>query len=71
MDIRFNVVGRIISGDNLGDYIKVIDDVEKSGGFFILTSAEPSMLHGFDDWVRDNAALQQYFNESKWIIEWI
>jgi hypothetical protein len=70
MNIRIGLVGRILRGDGLGGYIKIVDDTSNTGGFLILTSAELSMTKGFDNWVENREALEHYFIESDWIVDW-
>ncbi len=70
MNIRTGMVGRISRGDRLGEYIKIIDDAPHTGGFLILTSAHSSMIKGVDNWVESWQALERYFVESDWIVDW-
>lgn len=70
MEIRLGVVGKIVAGDEFGSYIKIIDDAESTGGILILTSIFPEMNDGYDNWVKDNDALQRYFEESGWKVDW-
>jgi hypothetical protein len=63
-------VGKIIAGDEVGRYVKIIDDSENTGGFLILTSDDPEFRAGYDNWVENEAALQSYFREARWLIEW-
>lgn len=70
MDIRLEIVGRIIAGDDAGHYVKIVDDRASSGGFLILTAKAPDMREGYDSWVEDELALQGFFEEARWIIEW-
>ncbi len=71
MEIRIGQVGRIIAGDEIGTYVKVIDDAESTGGYLILTAAEPDMRGSFDNWVENKDSLSQYFAESGWSIDWL
>ncbi|MCC7038389.1 MAG: hypothetical protein IT560_13955 [Alphaproteobacteria bacterium] len=70
MEIKIGNVGKIVAHDDVGSYIKVVDDRENTGGFLILTAAAPDMLNGFDSWVEDMEALQRFFAEAGWIVEW-
>jgi hypothetical protein len=63
--------GRIIEGEEAGSYIKVIDDVDATGGFLILISKSADMSSVHDSWVINKSALSEYFNESDWISEWL
>lgn len=71
MEIKIGTVGRIVSGDTDGEYVKVIDDADNTGGLLILTADAPDMRNAFDNWVEDMAALVQFFEESKWSVEWL
>ena len=70
MDIRLGEVGKIVSGQELGRYVKVIDDEVATGGFLILTAAAPDMQDGFDSWVESKEMLQHFFEEAGWIVDW-
>lgn len=74
MEIPINVIGTIINSEHPGHHLRVVDDSEESGGFFILNwwpgPDEKKAEHGFDDWVQDRAELEQYFLESEWAILW-
>jgi hypothetical protein len=71
MRIPIGQKGRIVEGEEAGSYIKVIDDSEATGGLLILTSTSSDMNSVHDNWVVDEAALVEYFNESGWVIEWL
>ncbi|WP_092956797.1 hypothetical protein [Paracidovorax konjaci] len=72
MKIEIGVSGRIISGIELGRYVKVIDDAESSGGYLIITSADADFKEdGFDAWVEDEGQLIRYFEEAGWKVNWI
>lgn len=71
VDIKINKVGKIIQGDDQGNYIKIFEDPDTIGAFFILISRDQNMTNCFDDWVKDMDALQSYYVESNWIIEWV
>jgi hypothetical protein len=70
MEIKIGIVGEIVAGDETGSFIKVVDDIENTGGFLILTSSAPEMIDGFDNWVENEKSLSQYFIESGWVIRW-
>lgn len=71
VDILIGVVGKIISGEEHGRFIKVIDDSENTGGFLILTADDIEFRsRGYDDWVEDREHLKRYFLGSQWLIEW-
>ena len=63
-------VGKIVSGDEAGLFVKVISDSDATGGFLILTSRDVHFASGFDDWVADEDALERYLRDACWLIEW-
>ncbi len=70
MDIKIGEIGKILAGQELGRYVKVVDDATSTGGFLILTAEKPDMKNGFDSWVEDKKMLQHFFEEAGWIVEW-
>ncbi|WP_445366522.1 hypothetical protein ACH5Y9_14305 [Methylomonas sp. BW4-1] len=70
MNIKTGTLGKIESGDETGAFIKIIDDSQNTGGFIIVTSSSPELKNGFDNWVKDKNTLDQYFQESGWVITW-
>lgn len=71
MEIKIGTIGKIVAGNEVGSFVKVIHDAKSTGGFFILTSSTPEMKDGFDSWVENESALEQYFIESRWVIHWL
>lgn len=71
MNIQINRLGKILQGDEKGYYIKIIDDLDNTGSFLILTFPDIDMKKGFDNWVKDKRSLEGYFMESNWLIEWL
>lgn len=71
MKIKLGEVGKIVSGQELGRYVKVVDDAANTGGYFIITAASPSMRDAFDNWVESGAVLQRFFEEAEWVVEWL
>jgi hypothetical protein len=69
--IHINKKGRIIKGDLSGQYVLIQDDAENTGGYLILTATDIDFQHGHDDWVEDMEALERYFKEAQWQIEWL
>ena len=63
-------VGKILLGSGAVRFVKVVDDADSTGGFLILTSANPTFVPGYDDWVQDSAALAAYFQEAGWVVDW-
>jgi hypothetical protein len=63
-------VGRIVQGDDVGAYVKVVDDRANSGGFLILLGSDAGFEKGSDGWVENLETLAAYFKESSWQVEW-
>jgi hypothetical protein len=70
MRIPLETIGKILAGEDQGKFVKVMPDREQSGGFFILTSEHLSFKSAFDNWVKDEADLNGFFLESRWLVEW-
>lgn len=70
MDIKINVVGKVIKGDGVGSFIKILDDSESTGGVIILFSEDDTFSQVFDGWVEDYKSLVAFFAETDWVIEW-
>ena len=71
MEIKINTLGKIIEGDNLGWYVKVIDDTNDTGGYFIYEFEDLDESIGFDTWLENINKVNGYFYESEWKIEWL
>ena len=69
--IKLGTVGKIVFGDNTGDYIKIEEDSKNTGGFLIHRSASVDFKLAGDDWVENKDHLRRYFEESRWRIEWL
>ena len=70
MDIRLGEIGKIVAGQEIGHYVKVVDDIANTGGFLILIATASDMQDGFDSWVESREMLQRFFEEAGWVIEW-
>jgi len=73
MNIRLNLDGVIVSGDEMGRRVRIQDDRQNTGGFLILTwsqGAATDSIDGADAWVESRAQLESYIEEGGWIIEW-
>lgn len=71
--IKFNVIGKILQGDDVGCYIRVVHDEKDTGGFYIFQSdsIDFKSTRSFDAWVESIGQLQSFFEESSWEIEWL
>jgi hypothetical protein len=71
--VRVGVLGRIVSGDRQGSYVRVDDDQQNTGGYLVLVSADPTFKsgEGSDDWVESEQHLEAYFRASKWAVNWL
>jgi hypothetical protein len=71
LEIPIGKVGRIVEGDDVGSYVKILDDSANTGGFLILVASDRELVHGSDAWVENADQLAPYFVASKWEIAWI
>ena len=73
MKIPIGRVGPIVCGDRVGQFVRVLDDSQNTGGFLVAVSPDPSFgsREGGDDWVETKDALRRYFVECEWVIEWL
>ncbi|HBF81025.1 MAG TPA: hypothetical protein DD420_14170 [Streptomyces sp.] len=69
--IRIDSIGRIVSGEEVGRFVKIQELPDDPPSYLVLT-AEDRNFHkeGSDSWVEDETSLRQYFTESRWIIDW-
>jgi hypothetical protein len=70
--IEIGKIGKISAGDNKGWQLKVINDEKNTGGYLVVISRDFSnpQAEAYDDWVDSLESLKQYFEESKWVVEW-
>jgi hypothetical protein len=69
--IKIGTTGRIRKGDDVGSFVKILDDASNTGGYLIIISADKNFNEGYDDWVENKASLEKYFLESNWEIDWM
>ncbi|WP_327668653.1 MULTISPECIES: hypothetical protein [unclassified Streptomyces] len=51
-------------------YIQELADEPPS--YLVLTAADLALkVAGSDEWVEDFASLEQFFDEGRWVVEWI
>jgi hypothetical protein len=64
--------GKIVGGDQMGDYVLIQDDAVSTGGYLILTSPNKDFSgNGFDNWAENIDAVRQIIKGFKWEIEWL
>jgi len=70
--IHIDRVGKIIQGDDVGCEIQVTQATDGTGAYYILMSDDfsDSNTDKFDSWVETLNDVEEYFNESNWVIEW-
>ena len=71
MNFYYNKLGKILEGDNVGWYVRIINDFENTGGFIILEFKDLDEKEGFDTWLESEKDIEGYIYESEWKIEWI
>ncbi|MDD2801525.1 MAG: hypothetical protein PHE96_08715 [Methylococcales bacterium] len=63
-----------MNSKNFEHHVKVIDDVENSGGFLILEwwqgSNGPHSDSAFDSWVESHLAANEFIKEAGWHVKW-
>lgn len=69
--IKYDALGKILEGENKGWFIKIIDDTENTGGFYICEFDNAENGQGFDTWLENEEQVKGYFYESGWKIEWL
>lgn len=70
--IQVNKTGLIRSGDDTGNYVKVQELPDTPPSYLILMAHDQEFTNGYGDyWVEDHSALEEFFTESNWTIEWL
>ncbi|HYX32836.1 MAG TPA: hypothetical protein VE954_06960 [Oligoflexus sp.] len=71
-DIPLDRVGQVIAGKGCGQYVRVVYDTVKTGGYYIFqsTSKKFDSPETYDGWFEDMETVTIVFKERGWIIEW-
>lgn len=70
--IRVGVVGLIRYGDDAGKYVRVQELPDATPSYLVLMARDQEFTSGDGDcWVEDHAALEEFFAESRWVVEWL
>ena len=74
MAIPIGIEGYISNSEYHSHVVVVQDDTDNTGGFLIFESwagsSGPNPSGAFDSWVESISALEQFFAESGWVIQW-
>lgn len=70
LTVKLDTIGEIISGDNAGWFIKVINTTKNADSYSILLSDNQSFDEVFNDYVATTKLLKRYFEKSQWRIKW-
>lgn len=70
--IELDKIGKILEGDDAGQYIRIEHDPDDTGGYYIYQSTvkDFSSDETFDSWVENKNELEAFFSESNWVIDW-
>lgn len=70
-EIEIGVVGRVTVGEQRGEFVKVKELPDAPPSYLILTAIDRQFATGGGDfWVEDYPSLEQFFQESRWVVEW-
>lgn len=70
--IELERYGCILSGFYEGYFVKLHDDSDVTGGYYVFLVDDLSApTDGGDYWVEDIAALESFVESSRWEIEWV
>lgn len=70
INIKYDILGHIIEGNNSGWDVKFIDDRKNTGGFYIYEFKDSNGDEGFDTWLETESDVQGFIRENEWKIEW-
>jgi hypothetical protein len=70
--IPFNKIGLIREGKNKGFFIKVVEDLDETGGYFVFYSKDfnKKEAEGYDDWFLEREVLENFINNDV-SIDWV
>lgn len=69
--IRIGKIGRIVSGDETGKFVRVDELPDSAPSYLILLADDQEFKRGRGDyWVEDFLSLEQFFIEGKLVVEW-
>jgi hypothetical protein len=70
--IYIDRIGKIVEGDDVGCEIHITKATDCTGAYYILTSnnfSDPN-TDKYDSWVESLEDVEEFFKESRWVIEW-
>jgi hypothetical protein len=68
--IEIGRLGKIVSGDDAGDYILVQDQLTETGGYLILLGHDPALTSGGGDYWVERHQLEKAFKQKRWTVDW-
>lgn len=70
IEIRLGTWGKIRKGYAAGQFVRIENDAEATGGYLVLIKPDPEGKDGHDNWVEKYEDLPQFFAEAGWEVEW-
>lgn len=71
-DIKIGVIGKIIEGEACGWFVRIKEDFEDTGGYFILITKKTEMSEeDYDYWAQDKNTMLEMIKEFRWKINWL
>lgn len=68
--IKIDTIGKIVTGEDAGCWLRIEDDARNTGGYLIHISRDPDFIDSHDCWVKDKSDLDRFFKECAWKVEW-
>lgn len=69
--IKLGMVGHIMSGVDQNSWVRVQELPDDPPSFLILLATDHDFHTGIGDyWVEDYPSLEQFFEESQWVVDW-